>query len=303
MKKVLITGYMRSGTTFLANFLNSQEKCLIYRDFLVTIFRTSKNLRINSFLTPLDEQQKNVLLFKLKAEARTMGSNVMDELGKEFTNLKELYDAALDAMGKKNGYEVIGSKVTVVDEWMPKIINETDVNVIYIFRDPRDVLLSVKNAFPNYYLPRYMLELENDINVALGIKSESFLRVKFEDLILNTEPTIGKLSDFLGVELTRNVSSGKDRGIDWLDNSAFHDLNKMFDKKACYRWKKKKDSKEVKYCEILRSDLLKELGYGSTGNTYTISDKLTAYKEGSIASVIYNRNVKNLLKQILFRFM
>ena len=38
MKKILITGYMRSGTTLLANFLNAQNNFLIYRDFLRTIF-------------------------------------------------------------------------------------------------------------------------------------------------------------------------------------------------------------------------------------------------------------------------
>ena len=62
-------------------YLNSQEKCLLIRDYLVAIFRTSTNLGIRSFLEPLNDRQKNVLLSNLKAESLAFGiSSVNREL-------------------------------------------------------------------------------------------------------------------------------------------------------------------------------------------------------------------------------
>lgn len=296
MKKVLITGCMRSGTTFLTNFLNSQNHCLIYRDFLVSIFRTSQRLGIKSFLTVLDDEQKNILLSQLKAESYVMGSNRMDGLSKDFSNLKELYNNALQIMGEKNDCEVVGSKVTVVGNWLPKVINETDIYVIYIYRDVRDTLLSAKNMFADYNLSRLLIEWENDLEIALRIESERFLIVKFEDLILNTEPIIENLSDFLGVEILKDMKSGKDRETDWLDNSAFNDLNQMFDRKACFRWMDHKDSKEVKYCEILMSDLIKRLGYNVNKSAYSTLNKSSAYKD------FYIQKFKNLGIRTLSNF-
>ncbi len=55
MKKILITGQLRKGTTFIANFLNSQEGCLVYRDFLGSIFEGLNKLQIKRFDSVLNE--------------------------------------------------------------------------------------------------------------------------------------------------------------------------------------------------------------------------------------------------------
>ena len=102
MKKLLITGFMRSGTTFLANFLNSQNDCLIYRDFLLSIFRTARKLGVSSFLSNLNLQQKSILLSELKAESRAIGSNMFDGFREEFSCLKELYESAFCVMNRNN---------------------------------------------------------------------------------------------------------------------------------------------------------------------------------------------------------
>lgn len=276
IKKVLITGYVRSGTTLLANFLNSQKDCLIYRDFLVSIFRTSRELGIKSFLTPLNDRQKNVLLAHLKAEFWSIGQDIR-ELNKNFSNLKELYDKVIQIMNS-NSHKVVGSKVTLVSDWLHTIINEIDIYVIYIYRDCRDVLLSAKNRFARYNPIRFLLNWKKDVETAFKINSEKLIRIKFEDLILDTENIVNKLSDFLGIKINKNVRSGKDRNINWIDNSSFHDIRKLFDKRACFRWMNNVNCEEVKYCEILIPNLLKKLGYVLSGRKYTIRDKLSVYK-------------------------
>ncbi len=298
MKKILVTGYMRSGTTLLANFLNCQEECLVYRDFLRSIFITSRHLRITSFLSELTDRQKNVLLSELKAEAGLLGSKMMDDIGKDFSNLKELYDRAIYAIKGNNDIEIVGSKVTVVGDWLLKTIEETDINVIYIYRDIRDVLLSAKNRFAKYNLMKIMIDLQKDLECALNIKSEKLLLIKYEDLVLDTDSVTKQLSDFLGVNISKSISVAKDRETDWVDNSAFHDLDRVFDAKACYRWKKDQKSREVKYCEILMARFTERLGYNRMStDAFSVLDKLCAYRDYYVQKLI------NVAKWILLRFV
>ena len=87
---------------------------------------------------------------------------------------------------------------------------------------------------------------------------------------MDTENIIDELSDFLGIKISKDVQMGKDRSVNWIDNSSFHDIEKLFDRRACFRWMNNIDCDEVKYCEILIPDLLKRLGYGLSGRKYTI---------------------------------
>jgi hypothetical protein len=75
MNSVIITGQKRSGTTFLANFLNAQRHIMIYRDFLRSIVTVSRTLEIRSFRENLSEWEKDVLLSNLKAEFLSIGKS------------------------------------------------------------------------------------------------------------------------------------------------------------------------------------------------------------------------------------
>ncbi len=293
MKKLLITGYTRSGTTLLANFLNAQEGILIYRDFLRTIFTASSQMGISSFLNPLSQTQRNILLSQLKAESWAIRSDMMSNIGKDFSNLKQLYDRALNVMQENKRYSVVGSKVTILGKRLTDIIRDTDVDIIYIYRDPRDILLSAKNRFANYDIVQSMLEFKADIESALEIKNKRLLVVKFEDLIIHPDKVIEQLSRFLGVAVKREVSLAKDREMDWTNNSSFHDIDQMFDKRACFRWMNDKNSSEVKYPEILMSDVIARLGYHLSGNKYSFLAKSLAYKDLSV------RRLKNIGKSVI----
>ncbi len=298
MKKILITGYMRCGTTLLANFFNSQNNFLIYRDFLRTIFLAPINLKIKSFLKDLDDRQKNILLSSLKDESWAIGSNSMDNLNKNFSNLKELHNIAIYALNKNHNCEIVGSKVTNMGLWVPKLLNETDIYILYIYRDIRDVLLSSKNRFSNYNLLRAMWSCKNDIESILKLKNKRLYILKFEDLILNTDIVLKKLSNFLNANINRNTNLAKDRKISWINNSSFHDIDNLFDKKACYRWRNYKESKEVQYCEILIPKFIKKIGYDiNIENKYSSAKKYKTYKELYITK--YKGYIINFGKRLL----
>lgn len=262
VKKVLITGSMRSGTTFLANFINANEDCIMLRDALLTIFRVSPQLGIKSFKEPLSSRQKNILLTRLKAELIVFGIDKLNELSSEqFNNLEELFETSTNLLVSKTT-KVFGVKVTEAEDWLDTIIKETDIYVIYLVRDLRDVLLSASNMQVTYNRTRVSKRWYKGVSNANAIKDPKIYFLRFEDLIQNPEKEVKKLSAFLGAELNSKVKQLKDiSNTKWVDNSSFHDIKKLFDPKAIFRWKKKLDSKEVKYGSVVYKKLMKKLGY------------------------------------------
>ncbi|MHA1186609.1 MAG: sulfotransferase domain-containing protein [Candidatus Heimdallarchaeota archaeon] len=262
LQKVLITGSMRSGTTFLANFINANEDCVLLRDALLAIFRISPQLGIKTFNEPLAAHAKNIILTNLKAEMIVFGIDKLNDLSNEqFNNLGELFDIATNLLASKTA-KVIGVKVTEAEDWLETIINDTDIKVIYLVRDLRDVLLSSSNMLVNYNRTFVSKRWHNGVSNAFAIKDPKMFFFKFEDLIQNPDKEVKKLSEFLGVELNPKVKQLKDvSNTKWVDNSSFHDIKKLFDPKAIFRWKNKLDSKEVKYGSVVYKKLMNKLGY------------------------------------------
>ena len=297
MKQLLIAGFVRSGTTFLGNVINAQKGFEVNEGFIRTILKTARVMGIKSFETHLDEHQKNVFLASLKTEEQSLKKNL--NLNRNFSNLNELYHQIMDGMCKK-GNKVIGSKVTISADWLNNILNETDTYIIYIYRDCRDVLLSSKNMFPEYNLLRFLINWRDEIKEVLKIRHKRLLMVKFEDLIMDSDNTLEKMSQFLGVEVKRLNNLPKNELKRWMKFSSFNDINKLFDEKTCYRWKNKKESKEVKYCDILIPGLMGEIGYKPNDvKNYKLFYKIKAKKDYLKANIFFNRKLLDFGRKIL----
>lgn len=264
LTKVIITGPMRSGTTFLANFINANLNCTLYRDTLVTLFRISNKLKIKSIDTNLDEITKNILLTRVKAELTDLGLSISKDLsGSDFRNLKNLLDILLERLAQKNT-KLVGVKVTEIGDWCDSLLEHTDIKIIYLVRDFRDILLSSQNMFLDFNKHIISRKLKKQINHISSIENSRLYILKFEDLLLHPKQTVALLSDFLGFKLDYNVSRLKDRNhneLDWQANTSFHDIKKIFDSKAAYRWKNKKDDPLVKYTSVILKNTLKKFDY------------------------------------------
>lgn len=189
MEKLFITGQMRSGTTFLANFLNSQENMMVYSDFLRSLFLEGQKLKIDKINSELSDQHKNILLSNLKAEAMSFNVEGFNTLKKDqFRTWNDLVTLGLKLVNQNDAEKnakVIGVKKTAESYYIPELLNN-DYKVIYIFRDPRDVFLSAKNRFSNYSLNRSMNAWAEDINFIMSFKGhKNLLLLKYEDLIAN----------------------------------------------------------------------------------------------------------------------
>ena len=303
MQKLLITGQMRSGTTFLANFLNSQNNITVYSDFLRSLYLGGEKMKINDINAKLPDREKNVFISNLKAEAMSFNITGFNSLKKEdFSTWNELMTICLGFINQfdnLNNSLIVGIKKTEEHFYLQQLLNN-NYKIIYIIRDPRDIFISMNNRFPEFSLFDSIDRWKKNISTIMGYDGqENFLLVKFESLISQKEKTSLLLSKFLNIKVNPNLKSLTIRkGIDYQDNSSFQDITKLFDSAALYRWKKSLKSPEVVLPSIILKEYLDLFEYDSfTPNKANYKKVLSEYKKYRI-----KRKIKNQLRQILNKF-
>lgn len=260
--KLLVTGLGRSGTTLVSNLLNAQSEAVVYSDFLTAIYRVSRPMGVTSFLDPITHRQRNVLLAELNREFADASLPLPMPEDEAATTLLDIYEHALVALSESVAEDIklVGSKVSGVKYWLPTVLEETDVKVVYVHRDPRDILLSRKNRFPAYRLLDALLHIQEASDIVRGICDPKLHTLRFEDLVRAPETTLGELSGFLGVDITRFTTTYRN-GHTWDHNSSFQDLEGFVDERAVERWRSVPEAPEVRFTEVLQRSLLDDLGY------------------------------------------
>jgi Sulfotransferase family len=267
-KKVLITGQMRSGTTLLCNFLNSQKNITMYADIFHTVAGRVPDPRGWSFskidyLTNIPQTNKYYLLFSMNhgIDVLKTANEVKYQLDidpKDFNNMTELYSLLLDSIAEK-GDLVVGNKVTSCELNIENITKQTDIKVLYIHRDARDVILSASKKFKRP-MDEYIQAWNNAMDIVISIKSPNFLCIKFEDLICRDDKVKKKIEEFLGVPINFEIERLQAYDNQWVANSSFEDVNSLFDKSVAYRWKNN-STWDVEKIYSFCKDRLISLGY------------------------------------------
>jgi len=270
MEKILITGNMRSGTTFLANFLNAQKHITIFRDTFHALAGKmlgdqTKLLKLD-YKMPLSNNEKIYLLDRISDGFKMLGNIVdykIDINLNDFETLEELYDIMLRSIAE-NEDKVVGHKVTECELNVESIVTQTDVKVIYIVRDPRDVVLSSVKKF-KMPLEHYLFGWKNRVELVQTaidnpLSADKILCVKYEDIIENSPETRSALQNFLNVDITYDVSTLRDFKNKWVSNSSFGDVKQIYDISAVYRWKNN-ITEDVIYIQNETIDFLNRFGY------------------------------------------
>ncbi len=250
--KVLVTGQMRSGTTFLCNFLNSQPNAVVYADFLRTPFEIGMKLGIKDTKAPLGERAKNILFSNLAAEGSILGFDFSEYLTRETVNSwDDFFMKSLEALAPLDGTpnaQLVGLKKTEETQYL-KALLEANCKIIYMIRDPRDVLISSKNRFAHYKPFPFLKRWQENLMYAEQFETHpNFMLLKYEDLMLDKDTTLENISAFLNISIqtleNQKLKSKSHDGI-YNDNSSFGDIKKLFDPKGVARWKSKMGSEEV----------------------------------------------------------
>lgn len=280
-KYYLVTGMMRSGTTFVCNLLNSQQNSVCYTDYPIYLFNQSVQLGVEDILKNLDNKEKNVLLSYVKSEGLQKGISGTDLNPGDFSNWLQLYKLSMNALSE--GEINIGSKKTNQFRYLDQMMR-AGVKIVYMVRDPRDVILSSKNRFSSFDIYNYLGDWERNIqNIQEFSANKNFYLCRFEDLLTEKkESKLAEISEFLGFEIRQQLENLEFRGdTTYTENSAFSDVKKLFDTSALYRWRQdeNKDSEIVKYVsEVLATDI-KSLGYTQfPGNTSSRGEFMADYQ-------------------------
>ncbi len=250
--RLLVTGQRRSGTTLVANFLAAQREIVLYRDFL--ILRELVPLAGEAGLAgTLDETRKQAVLDAFGRACRRVREDldVPVETG-EFDTLVGFYTTVLDRIAEPER-PVVGHKATISHPYLADLLDAvTDLKVIYVLRDPRDVVVSAMRKWP-WLAPEGRYEFidgwVDSYRTIAGLAGREDLRdrlmvVRYEDILRDPEAWFPEVRGFLGVShiAVPDADAVEDYGRKWQDNSSFGDVKGYFDPTPIGRWRKNSPS-------------------------------------------------------------
>lgn len=144
-----------------------------------------------------------------------------------------LFLAYLAAFAEPSGATRVGEKSPVHTHYVGSLSESfPDAKFIHMVRDPRAVVLSrIKAGFgsnlvePNVHRWRRAAEMHRDHAERLG--SDRYLLVHYEQLVSDQRETLGRVCEFLGIELTdamlehhkRGDKGFPERSREWMENT------------------------------------------------------------------------------------
>ena len=266
--KLLITGERRSGTTLVANLLNAQERITVYRDFL-NIDRLKRRMAIASLVDSLSTTQRARLICELSHydydDAKFEFATAMQLQPTDFGTLLEFYLYVLRRIAKP-GDVAAGHKTTMAHSIVGNLLELVpDLKVIYVVRDPRDVVSSALKRFTGETLFDFAESWLQSYAVMQGYLGNPeiaprIMILRYEDLLLQKDQTLPRIAEFLGVDRIVIPETMTDYGEEWRGNSSFGELKETLDTTPIGRWRSQ-NPRAGRVAEILLFDAMIEAGY------------------------------------------
>jgi len=260
---IILTGMMRSGTTFLQKIINTHAKFNIGEQTETMTFLDEKS----AFL-----KQLGIERYHLLSHYNSLGHYpLMSFLEWLFTSSEKDFSVRLKSqLNNGTSANFNGVKEVMIEEFLPYLVKR-GFKCIIIVRDPRDVLTSLSfgrqgQEFTGKRRP-VLFDLRNwrkSIQISKMIENEkNFKLVKFEDLISKKHEIINEIFTFLGeeslcisdfkIELENSLKT-------WEGNSSFY-KREIFDKKAIGMYETVMPNNVIEYIESTCLDEMQYAGY------------------------------------------
>lgn len=250
---LLVTGYLRSGTTLLEKLLHAHDQVSVGAQPAPLLFVRMKELFLEDRgLRAVDYPLGHLFLedrygrdeFERFLRERIVTAGELEavlERQRQYSGWKtpalepywgrlrpgtliELFrqlTCALSELHATPGATVCGAKEVVCEEFIPYFLRE-GARVVLVVRDVRDVIASLNfgrgESFVGRSVPTLFALRKWRMSVAFGLaheQQERFLLVRYEDLVRRFPQTLQRLTDFLGLAPFKECAF--DKGI--LDQS------------------------------------------------------------------------------------
>ena len=192
---IICTGMMRSGTTLLQTLLNYHPQLSVpYQTHTDFYLRAKKQ-----FLARQGQPPYHVLSHYNEADHYPLS-----DFSNWLSSQPEFLDKLID-MYATPGLAFAGSKEILIEEFLPWLVSN-NIRCIQIIRDPRAVVASscFGNARHTGAARPVLFDIRNwrkSAQVAAMLaSSQSFLKIKFEDLVGEPGKILSRIFNWLGVE-------------------------------------------------------------------------------------------------------
>jgi len=264
LKRLIIVGLPRSGTTLVATLLGAQAGIHFLTDYFPAFTEALRRLE-KPWNAPLDQRQRRIALALVRDQFLRVRHPVLVKLD-AFATLDELHQQVLAELAAKSD-AWIGHKLLLPPADLRSTLAETSIHCLLLVRDVRDAALSFFHRTGGG-VERYARNWCETLRVARQLETHPrLLALRFEDLLESPEFTLAALGRWLGVALDMNVSqlrfqrSQAHGTTHWSENSAFQDVKGRFDRQPLGRWRSQLDSPIVRYAGWVGRRELEDWGY------------------------------------------
>ena len=270
----IIFGSPRSGTTLLSASLNQNDHIVVPDE---TDFITPLSFLIN---TVKDEATGKRLIaemivsterFKFSIGAYLSEREVYDIVKDAEYNIRSILLGIYCYIASKNNALIAGDKSPNDLMYLRNLVSaglfKSDIKIVHIVRDVRDVILSIKNtgwdieSDIEFFFPRIWCDSNLYLQHVCCSEKMNYKLIKYEELICNPVEIFNELTDFLEAPFQYKMFDMNKRSERYANVRHHCNLKKDFMREHIALWKNSMDLDMVKLCEKQANEALEKFGY------------------------------------------
>jgi len=271
----IIFGSPRSGTTLLKEMLCQHSSLVIPHetDFIIPMaFIVDRIQDIDLGKKLVSEMICSTKDFKASIGRHLSPIEICEIVESSHYSLIGLLEGLYSGVAKKSGALLAGDKspndLGFVGILKKTGLFESNIKIIHIVRDPRDIVLSLKSVgwspedVENYF-PRIWANSNLNLERFGSQGKTPYMLVKYEDLILDPPNELKKICNFLEVGFDFSMCEYSKLGRDLSHLPHHSNLGKEMILERRFAWKRSENLSLTAVCSLQAHDALVKFGYES----------------------------------------